>query len=333
MSENRTQMPKTQVFEKGVYNQADVLYLPDDKGFKYLLVVVDPYDRSCDAVPLKNDIMKSPNPEIVKAFDTIYKRKYLDLPTVITMDKGVEFTQQGVKDYFLKKKVNVKYTLTGRSRQVAVVERLNQTIGSILLKRQTNQELITQETDRRWVEDIPSLIKYLNEHKKQPLNYEKLPQEPIADSYTGKLLKIGSKVRLQLDYPINAVKNNRLNGTFRSSDIRWTPNIYEITQVLLKPASPPLYLTSAGDNIARTKNQLQVVKRNEKEPDPKFLRGENNYYKVAEILDKEVVNRKTNYLCRWYGFKADEATWVPSKELDRTKDLREMKKEFNRLHP
>ena len=73
---------------------------------------------------------------------------------------------------------------------------------------------------------------------------------PLVDEFNGKLFKIGQKVRILLDYPINNTNNARLNGKFRSSDIKWTPQIYKITEVLLKPNYPPMYLTDKNDEFA-----------------------------------------------------------------------------------
>jgi len=81
--ESGNQMPVAQVFNKGVYQQADILYLPEDKGFKYLLVVVDLYDNSVDAEPVK-DILSNSN-DVLKAFGKIYSRDYLDLPLILTL--------------------------------------------------------------------------------------------------------------------------------------------------------------------------------------------------------------------------------------------------------
>lgn len=324
--ETGKEMPVTQVFEPSVYHQGDILYLPEDKGFKYLLVVVDAYDNAIDAEPVK-DILSKDN-DVLKAFKAIYGRKYLDLPYIITLDRGAEFTQSKVKDYFIKAGVNIKYALSGRSRQLSVVERQNQKIGSILLKRMASQELLQGEVSKEWVDDIKPLIKLLNERKKKPLK-EEISPDPIADEYTGKLLKIGQKVRLQLDKPIDTVKGNRLIGSFRSGDIRWTTKVYKITQVLLKPGFVPMYLTDADDKVARTKNQLQVVSGNEAEPDARFNRGNSAFQIIAEILEKRINNRKTEYKVRWRGEKADQATWISTKQLDRTEDLREMRRKFN----
>jgi len=205
---------------------------------------------------------------------------------------------------------------------------MNQRIGNILLKRMANQELITGEQSKEWVDDLKPLIEYYNENKKTPLKKEISP-DPIADEYTGNLLKIGTKVRLQLDYPVDNVRENRVIGGFRSGDVRWTQKIYKITEVLLKPGFPPMYFTDADDYVARTKNQLQKVSKTEDEPDSRFIRGNPENYIVSKILDKKEDNRKIYYLVKWKGFKDNQATWESSKIFDRTKDLQKIRKKFN----
>jgi hypothetical protein len=322
-SEVKGQMPISQVFKKNIYYQADLLYMPEDKKYKYILVCVDMYDGAIDAEPLK----QRDNISVIKAFKEIFKRKYLDYPLTIMLDQGSEF-KGDTKTFFEANGTNVKYALTGRHRQLANVERANQRIQSILFKRMASQELLTGEPSIEWADDLPELVKVFNEHKKKPLVKEIYP-DPIADKYSGNLLKIGQKVRIKLDFPINNTDNKRLNGTFRTSDIRWTPQTYEITEVLLKPGQVPLYLTDKNDNVARTKNQLQPVSKKLIEPDAKYIRGEPEHYIISKILDKRIVNRKTEYLVKWKGFTLNQATWISAKELDRTKDLKQMKRDFN----
>ena len=328
--ETGIQVPKAQVFEKDVYQQGDILYLPEDKGYKFLLVIVDLYDNSVDAEPVKDILSK--NNDVLEAFKKIYSRKYINPPLILTLDKGAEFTQEKVKNYLKDDlKINVKYALTGRSRQLAYVERQNQRIGNILLKRMASQELITGQVSKEWVDDIKPLIQLFNEKKKTPLKKEISP-DPIVNEYTGNLLKIGTKVRLLLDKPVDTVKGKRLIGDFRSGDIRWTSKVYKITEVLLKPGYPPLYLTDADDNVARTKNQLQPVSKEDEEPDARFLRGNPDTYIISKILNKKIENKKTLYLVKWKGFKESEATWEPSSVFDRTKDLKALRKKFNETH-
>ena len=158
--ETKGQMPISQVFQKNIYYQADLLYMPEDQYYKYILVCVDMYDGTMDAEPLK----LRDNKNIIKAFKEIFKRKYLDYPLIITLDQGSEF-KGDTKSYFESNKTNVKYALTGRHRQLANVERANQKIQSILFKRMASQELLTGEPSIEWVEDLPELIKIFNESK------------------------------------------------------------------------------------------------------------------------------------------------------------------------
>ena len=153
-------MPVSQVFQKNIYYQADLLYMPEDQYYKYILVCVDMYDGTMDAEPLK----LRDNKNVIKAFKEMFKRKYLDYPLVITLDQGSEF-KGDTKSYFESNKTNVKYALTGR--QLANVERANQKIQLILFKRMASQELLTGEPSVEWIDDLPELIKIFNENKKK----------------------------------------------------------------------------------------------------------------------------------------------------------------------
>ena len=62
-------------------------------------------------------------------------------------------------------------------------------------------------------------------------------------------------------------------------------------------------------------------------PNNKFIRVKTDTYIIENIINKRKKNNKVEYLIKWKGF--NEKNYISSKELDRTKDLREMKKEFN----
>jgi hypothetical protein len=325
--ETKKYMPIAQVFEKDVYYQADVLYMPKDGDYKFILVCTDMYDNTIDAEQMKEVNVEN----VLKAFKKMFKRKYLNYPEFITFDKGNEFHGEQIINYFKKNKTNVKYALTGRHRQVANVERANQKISEILFKRMTSQELLTGEPSTEWVDDLKGLIEVLNENKKTPLKKE-ISDIPIVDAYSGKLFKIGQKVRLLLDYPINNTNHARLNGIFRTTDTRWTNKIYKITEILLKPGNPPMYLTDIDDNVARTKNQLSKVRNNEEEPKAQYIRGNPEHYIISKILNKKVENRKTYYLTKFKGYTDAQATWEQASIFNRTKDLQKMRKKYNDEH-
>ena len=139
-------------------------------------------------------------------------------------------------------------------------------------------------------------------------------------------------VRIALNHPINIHNEKTLTGKFRSSDIRWSPKVYKINEVLLKPGFPPMYLVD-GDNVARTKQQLSIVKGNERAPDPKYIRGNPEHYIIGQIVDKRRRNNKDEYKVSWKGFtNPNDDTWISGDQLNRTADLKAMKRDFNREH-
>ena len=246
-----SEMPHYQVLQNGI-QQADLLFLPDDNGLKYCLVVVDLHSRKCDAEPITDKTTST----IVAAFKKIYARKILSLPVNITCDSGGEFKAE-TKKYFEKKGIIIKYAATGRHRQVALVEAKNKKIGSTLHKLMALEELKTKEENREWVKYLPDVVKAINNALPPPID-KLISDEPIANKDDTDVLPIGTKVRILLEYPINIVNGKRLHGIFRSSDIRWSRDIKEITDIALNPGMPIMYKVG-NEDFLRTRNQIQVV--------------------------------------------------------------------------
>jgi hypothetical protein len=242
------------ITEEGYQQQADLLYLPTDAfGYKYCLVVVDVGTSKCDAQQLKHktDIA------VKNAFIKLYARKILEKPTIIRFDQGSEFKGL-LKKYFEDEKVIVKYSLTNRHRQQALVEQKNKQIGNLITAYQTNQELKTNKIVKRWVKQLPFIVKYLNKHLPKR-NYKKLTNEIMTTKFSRDLIPLHSTVRHILDYPLNAI-GNKVDTKFRSGDIRWSRETSEVKRIVLNPNIPPLYILNNKKGVAYTKRQLQVIK-------------------------------------------------------------------------
>lgn len=302
----------------GHVHQADLLFLPDDKGFKYALVVVDVGSRKTDAEPIKN----KDGSTIIKAFEKIYKRPILSLPKVVQVDDGSEF--KGLLSLWLKKNnVDIRVAKTGRHRQQALVERRNQIIGRELFKRMTAQELLTGQTSTQWIDELPKVLQKMN--AKASTKHVKLSNEYQCQGEVCTLLNEGDKVRVALEYPIDIVTGKRLNGRFRDSDIRWEIKPRTVKRVILQPNQPPLYLVSDNQGNtdhrqAYTKNQLLPVRDDEKQPDASLIvpidkKKGKNVYIANSIVDKKKENNKVYYRVRWKGFEPEDDTWEPRTQL------------------
>jgi hypothetical protein len=317
--DNRSNMPHFQPIEAGYVIQADLLFMPDDNGYKYALTVVDDGSRKIDLEPLKNKDSET----VLKAFKEIFKRGYVTRPKYkLEVDAGSEFKGK-VKEYFEQYGVIIRVAQVGRSRQQALVERVNQTIATLLFKRQASQEVLTGEDSKEWIDDLSKIVPLYNkmiEKKKIKQPIDIIDKDPVATGDAVNLLAIGTKVRVALDHPISTATDKRLHGRFRSSDVRWNPQIRTVKQYILKPAQVPLYLLDGNfsrhkvEPVAYSKSQLQVVNKNEIVPEgEKIIRGNPTNYVVEKIVGKKFENRKVMYKVKWLGFK--DTTYEPRSTL------------------
>ena len=243
--------------------EADTLYMPTDTFYKYILVVVDVYSRKCDAEPMR---YKNPA-NVIIALKKIFNRGILDKPKIFKFDAGTEFKGE-LKDYLKLMKISYNYSLTNRHRQTAEVEAKNKQISKYLTLYQNEKELKTGKACRKWVKQLPFLIKYINENIHLPKT--KLTDEIITTEYSRDLIPLDTHVRRILDYPINAYNSKRINDyRFRSGDQRFSQDDQVVKHIILNPDMPPMYqLNKVGTDkidgrVAYTKSQLEVVDDNE----------------------------------------------------------------------
>lgn len=309
-------MPSLTEIAPNIIHQADLLFLPDDNGYKYALVVVDVGSSITDAEPLKS---KEQN-VVLSAFKKIYNRDILSsLPKIMQVDAGNEF-KGIVQNWFENQDIRYRIAKVGRHRQQAKVERRNQIIANALFKRMASQEAITGDVSKEWVDDLPLLITAMNKKTKKQNKYkkDKIPEKVLCEGDSCKLLPIGTKVRVALESPSDNISGKRLFGKFRSHDIRWSTEVRTIENIALKPKSPPLYIlnkVSHEPTIGYTKNQLQVVSK-EKYPDAKkVLRKKPTTYRMEEIVGKKKKGNKIFYKIKWIGY--DETTYEPKSKVQK----------------
>jgi len=325
LAERGVDMPKIQIFKPNYEHQADLLYMPHDKGYKYILVIADSHNKKIDAEPIKSKVQG--DNEIYEAFKKIYSRGILQKPKIIKMDNGTEFKAVNLKNYFHNNNITIKYSYPGRHRQLTIVERANNKVGTVLMKRMTAQELLTGQKSTEWVDDLPELVKVINENLPPPTTPPKA-DNILFTKYSGNMIPVNTRVRIILEHPQDTVKGNWLVGKFRAGDIRWSPEIHRITDVILKPFYPPMYIVDDDYNVLRTKQQLQVVEDNETPPDVGYIRGKPDTFIIEKIINKRNRGNRIEYLIKWKSYDDSHNSWVPSRELDRTKDLRQMKRDF-----
>ena len=240
----------------GYIYEADTLYMPNDHGYKYILVVVDAVSGKIDAEKMKDRDADA----IVKAFHKIFSRGKLPTPKYeIHMDQGKEFKNHKVEQYFKDIFVSIKWGKVDRSRHQAIVESRNKSIATALFEKQTREELKTKKLNKKWIDDMPKVIDAINEH--QAKQYEKRKAKPMAtDPNLGKMtiiLPIGTRCRIRLDKP-KGVLGEKLQRGFRATDVRWSTTVHTVSNIIINVGQPILYQVDNDRSTAYTFNQLLV---------------------------------------------------------------------------
>ena len=238
---NLTKYPTTQ-YVKDFIHQLDILFMPYDEHNKerYALVCIDMSSRLIDAEPLKNKDSSS----VVSGLKQIYKRKILKQPNQIDTDAGSEF-KGAFHTYLMSNNIKHKVALPNRHSQVALAENANKRIAKPLFKRMLEEEILTGESSISWKDDLYDIVKEINKktiiRNKKKKKSEKV-EKFMCNGDACNLLDIGAKVRHILDYPINFINKKRTGSQFRETDIRWSPDVHIITNILIKSNQPPLYV-------------------------------------------------------------------------------------------
>lgn len=311
----------------------DTLYLPNDKGMQYGLVLVDQGSRKLDVEPMKNRSSK----DIVNALKKIYARKILLKPLVIVSDDGSEF-KKDFKIALQNLHITHKIAKTGRHRSLALVERKNQTLGKIIHRLLNEAELSTGNATSQWTDFIRILVDEINDKVEEkndnikdiPLTEQEINFNP--DKKTD-MLSIGDKVRVALDNPQH-VKGKKLHGKFRSSDIRFDPKVRIVKEVLIEPLQPIMYLLDGNigqlqiETVAYTRNQLHKVSANESVATTQLVTDPNRY-EVQSLLDRRKVGRSIEYKVKWRNYK--ETTWEKRTQL--IQDIPQLIEKYDKKNP
>ena len=302
-------------YEKDAVHQADLLFLPEDRGFKYVLTVVDTASRFADAEPLKT----KKSEEVVKAFKKIYKRQPLNKPFMFKVDDGSEF--KGAFNKFLKdEKIGISRGKPNRHRSQALAEYINRVIGKVIMKKVNSNEL-NGINYFDWAEYIPKIMKIYNKYHKDNdtlgKNKKTLEEAQFDINEIKSDLKVGDMVYIPREKP----KNGEY-GNFRSSDIRYYEKPYKIKDILISPSSPIVYRVEGISNAVYSRGEL--IKASEQDQ----MKPDEDFYNVEKLTGKTKKNSRVYYRVKWEGYR--KTTLEPRTELIKNPEIKKLINEFDK---
>jgi hypothetical protein len=273
-------------------------FADDNDGYKYILNVIDCFSKYAWAVPLKSKTTH----EVLEALKKIIKdsgRK----PEKIWSDAGGEFVSKEVKSWLKENNITLYHTYS--ENKSSIVERFNRTLKTKMWV------LFTENQDRRYIDDLPKLIKKYNNTFHRTINMtpiqasKKLNQDALRTRYSEIIynkkldhkpkFKVGDKVRI-----------SKVKGTFEKGyEPNWSFEVFKINKVI--NSNPVTYNIEDlnGEEIKGSFYEQELQKTTK-----------DNVYIIEEKLKSRIRNGEKEWYVKWYGFPDKYNSWI--KESDFT---------------
>ena len=264
-----------------------------NKGYNYLLNVIDIYSRYVWVIPLKTKTAV----ETLNAFKTIN-----EIPKNLWVDEGKEFFNSEFMKFNEKNSINMYHTYS--EIKGAFIERFNRTLKEKIIKYMEGRNT------RTYINELPNIVKQYNHTKHSTTKQtpydvyfnNKIPQTMKQIKPDSNNLKVGDYVRI-----------NRIKDLFEKGYThRWSKEVFKIIEIIAPPFPTMYKLQDMSDEIINGKFYLEEL---EKTAIPNF--------KVFEkVIKQKKVDGKQMYLIQFDGYYLPKFhKWVNKTELDRLKDL------------
>ena len=263
-----------------------------NKGYRYLLMVLDVFSKYGWIVPLKDKKGET----VTEAFKTILKegRK----PQYLWVDKGKEYHNKHVKELLDKNKITL-YS-TENEEKSSVCERWNRTIKSKMWKQ------FTVQGNTMYLDMLPKILKQYNNTKHSsikmtPIEASKKNNEGLVyfnlygDMETLKQkpkFKKGDKVR------ISKYKRNVFDKGYTPN---WSEELFTIDKI---QSTIPITYKIKDLNNEEIKGSFY---------EPELLEAKQDVFRIDKVIRRDY--KKKQVLVKWKGYSDEFNSWIPIKNL------------------
>lgn len=292
----RRNFPTRNVELKGIDDlyQADLVemipYARTNKGYKYIMTVINCFSKFAFAVPLKT---KSSD-EIVSALEPIlshHKMKHFHT------DEGKEWYNSKVRSLLSKHGIN--HYSTYSAKKASIVERFNRTLKTMMWRR------FTEQGHYRWLSLLKELVNEYNGkvHRTIGLRPVDVTSKNEGEVRYNIMAAVRRRPKANTDrFSVgDKVRISKYKKTFDKGYLpNWTNEVFEIERV--QPTIPVTYLLKDGRG--------ESLKGG-------FYAQELSKTRYGDVFLVEKVLRKKGdrLFVRWLGYDKSHDSWIDKKDL------------------
>src|SRR6201995_1012763 len=268
-----------------------------NKGYKYMLNVIDVFSKYAWSIPMKNKTGVT----TLEAFRKIAKESGR-IPKHIWVDKGLEFYNKDVNNWL--KENNIIMYSTYSEHKSAVVERFNRTLKEMMWKK------FTAENTRVWINMLDKLMKIYNNKV-----HSTIGMSPVKASKKENTIKVlQNTIDKTRSIPISKakfktgdkVRISRTKSTFEKGYLpNWSEQLYMINKV--QSTTPITYKLKnlLGEDIEGSFYQQELQKSYQE------------VYRIEKVIRKKKIDGVEHALIKWSGYNEKHNQWIPVKDLEK----------------
>ena len=155
-------------------------YSRDNKGFKWILLIIDVFTRQCFAEPMKNKEKES----VLSAFKKIIEEN--GKPEKLITDNGSEFTNREFQKLLAESKIFHETNDPQYHPTLGLIDRLCRTIKEKIFK------FFTDKNETNWVDHLQGIVKAYNMSPHEALE-DLAPHEAAEEKYKSFIQDLNKK--------------------------------------------------------------------------------------------------------------------------------------------
>jgi len=263
------------------------LYSKFNKGYRYLLTIIDVFSKFAWVIPLKTKA----GTNVVKAFEAVFKKGRK--PNKIWVDQGSEFYNKSFKNFLAGDILLYNTFNEGKS---VVIERFNRTLKSLMWK------YFSEKGTYKYIDILPDLVERYNN-----TFHRSIGMTPVEASKKENQLEVFS--RLYNDEFVEEKPKFKVGDKVRIAKLKkkfekgYTPNWSEEIFIIdkIKKTTPLTYniVDLKGEEIKGSfyKEELQKTKQ--------------ELFRIEKIIRK----RGDMAFVKWKGYDTRFNQWIPLKDI------------------
>lgn len=260
------------------------VYKKENKGYRYLLNVIDTFSKFAWGIPLKSKTAE----DVTAAMKSILIQGRQ--PKLFQTDDGTEFFNRKFKA--LLDSYNIKHYSTFSVMKSSIVERFNRSLKAEMWK------MFSLQGSYKWINSIDSLINNYNHRKHRTIgtapinvNNKKIEKKLLKKVFNN--IKIAGKHKLSIG---DLVRISRYKGIFdKGYTPNWSTELFKITTVKL--TEPVTYLLTDLQNkpISGGFYEFELQK---------------TYVPDVYLVEKIIRKKGEKALVKWLGIDSSQNSWI-----------------------